>query len=166
MTTHPTFPLLLESGSQLVFTPCPGLKGVDLTTSLAQLKESGVDVVLTMMPAEDLEQEGVANLGEEAGKLDFEWFHLPVEDDALPEQPFEQAWAEHKKAILALLKEGKSFAVHCKGGTGRTGLMIGILLAELGFSYDEIVQKVQSVRPKSLTMACHTSYLKPYVEAL
>lgn len=164
--THPFDPLQLDAGNQLIFTPCPGLKGVDLATSLAQLKAGGADVVLTMMPAENLEKEGVATINEEAEKAGLLWFHLPIVDDALPAEPFEQAWTQHRAEILGLLKEGKNFAVHCKGGTGRTGLMIGILLAELGYGYDEIVQKVQSVRPKSLTLDCHTSYLKPYVERL
>lgn len=38
--SHPTWQLDLDSGA-LVLTPCPGTKGVDLQTSLQQLKRAG-----------------------------------------------------------------------------------------------------------------------------
>ena len=40
--------------------------------------------------------------------------------------------------------------MHCKGGSGRTGLVIALLMIQLGFDKQEIIIKVQSIRAKSL----------------
>ena len=61
--THPTWQLDLEQGA-LVLTPCPGTKGVDLEASLVQLKEQGVEAIVTALDNTELENKGVAQLGD------------------------------------------------------------------------------------------------------
>ena len=106
------------------------------------------------------------DLADYCQQLGLIWFHFPVEDDCAPEAEFEMAWSKCKQQVMNLVQTGQSLAVHCKGGTGRTGLMIAIILAELGCSYSEIVQQVQGVRPKALRLQPHLDYLQRYVEAL
>lgn len=37
------------------------------------------------------------------------------------------------------MNEGEGIVVHCMGGTGRTGTVIGCVLRDLGYSADEII---------------------------
>ncbi|PEG58949.1 tyrosine-protein phosphatase [Mycolicibacterium boenickei] len=53
-------------------------------------------------------------------------------------------------AILARihseLDAGRNVYVHCWGGKGRTGTVIGCLLAESGLSYDDVIDRIAELR--------------------
>lgn len=46
---HPFDYLELSTGS-LIFTPCPGTKGVSLSESISQLKTASAAAIITLMP--------------------------------------------------------------------------------------------------------------------
>ena len=159
---HPLDKLELSTGT-LIFTPCPGTKGVSLTDSFAQLKTAGAVAIITLMPQHELTQNNADNIGALCSEHDMAWFQLPIEDDCAPLQPFEQAFATHKTAILALLQAGNTVAIHCKGGSGRTGLMAAILMTQLGYSKADATAQVQSLRPKALGLAVHQAYFANFI---
>ena len=94
--------------------------------------------------------------------LGLAWFQLPVEDDCAPEAPFAAAFASHKTALLARLAAGQTLAIHCRGGSGRTGLMAAILLLEAGYAPTQVKSLVQGLRPKALTLTPHVHYLNSH----
>ncbi|MNY19373.1 hypothetical protein D3C86_1528040 [compost metagenome] len=85
-----------------------------------------------------------------------------MEDDCAPEAPFAAAFASHKTALLARLAAGQTLAIHCRGGSGRTGLMAAILLLEAGYAPTQVKTLVQGLRPKALTLAPHVHYLNSH----
>jgi protein tyrosine phosphatase (PTP) superfamily phosphohydrolase (DUF442 family) len=123
MTAHPYDVLPLADGGRLILTPCPGTKGAGLAESLAQLRRAGADAVLSMTPREELAKLEVAGLPEAVDAAGMRWFHFPIEDDAAPGPAFEQAWAANRDAVKALVSQRGSVVIHCRGGSGRTGLM-------------------------------------------
>lgn len=158
--THPFFPLVIEDGAgQLFFTPCPGTKDVGLQESLEQLAAAGASAIVTLMPQEEMQRNTVLELPELCKRLGLEWYHLPVEDDHAPEQEFADAWAPAKAKIHELLSAGKSIAIHCKGGTGRTGLVIALILVERGLPVEEVIARVKAVRSNALQIPAHLEYL-------
>lgn len=159
---HP-FDTLELSTAKLIFTACPGTKGVSLSDSVTQLKAAGAVAIITLMPQHELTQNNADNIGVLCSEHDMAWFQLPIEDDCAPQQPFEQAFAAYKAAILALLQAGNTVAIHCKGGSGRTGLMAAILMTQLGYSKADATAKVQSLRPKALGLAVHQAYFANFI---
>lgn len=159
---HPHDKLALSNGSTFIFTPCPGTKETSIHEAVSVLQQAGATAVITMNADEELSQLGVATLGDEIADMGMRWFQLPVEDDCEPEAAFAQAWQTNKAAMLALIADKKTIAIHCRGGTGRTGLMAAILMLETGYSWAEAKSMVQSVRPKALTLAPHLNYLKKH----
>ena len=159
MSLHPFDRLPLGTSRALIFTPCPGTKGAGLKESLAQLKAAGAEAVITLMPDEEMVRNGVGDLPDACRTTDLQWFHFPVEDDASPGEAFEQAWAAGKGRVFDIMDRSGTVAIHCKGGSGRTGLMAAIILCERGMNYDEIRRQVQSLRPNALKLAVHTDYL-------
>ncbi|MGL6327563.1 phosphatase domain-containing protein [Aeromonas rivipollensis] len=131
---HPFDILNLDNGARLIFTPCPGTKEASLQASLKTLQAAGADAVVTMMPDAELSEFKADSLPAECAALGLAWFQLPVEDDCAPEAPFAAAFASHKTALLARLAAGQTLAIHCRGGSGRTGLMAAILLLEAGYA--------------------------------
>ncbi|MEC8228491.1 MAG: dual specificity protein phosphatase family protein [Pseudomonadota bacterium] len=158
---HPFDYLELNTGT-LMFTPCPGTKGVSLSDSIGQLKAAGAAAIITLMPTHELEQNDVAQIGVICEELGLEWYQLPIEDDCAPEQAFEAAFTDYKASILALLQAGKKVAIHCKGGSGRTGLMAAILMTQLGYGKTEAQAIVQQLRPKALCHPVHQSYFAKF----
>lgn len=159
--THPVFVLAFtDSQAQILFTPCPGAKALPLAESIQQLADLGVCALLTLLPEEEIlanQVEALPQLCEQAG---MRWFHLPIEDDHAPEKAFRQAWQNTKAAVHSLLDEGKSIAIHCKGGTGRTGTVAAQILLERGVPLAEVIEQVRATRPQALRIECQLNYIE------
>ena len=156
---HPFDILPLESGANLIFTPCPGTKAVELQASLEQLASAGAVAILTLMPIEEMQRNAVNDLPALCASLGLQWFHLPIEDDRAPEQAFQTSWQLAKGKIHALVESGKSIAIHCKGGSGRTGLVAAQILLERGVPLEQVIDKVRAVRPNALQLPAHQAYI-------
>lgn len=158
--THPLTVLPLPNGGAFVFSPCPGTKGLDLIGSIKQIQAESIDAVISMLPDHELDYLNVSELGKLVEEAGMQWFQLPIEDDCAPEAPFHDAFTPHKNTLLSLVNSNKKILIHCRGGTGRTGLLAAILLLESGLEWPEVKSLIQSVRPKSLTLTPHLQYLK------
>lgn len=158
--SHPFDILPLKNGATFIFTPCPGTKGTGLVESIAALKQASANAIVTMLSSEELAHLQVANVGEAAQAAGLGWYQLPIEDDCGPEAPFLAAFAQYKDELLARINNQETLVIHCRGGTGRTGLMAAILLLELGWPWDEVQPLIRSVRPKALTLKPQVDYLK------
>lgn len=156
---HPFDILTLDNGAKLIFTPCPGTKGVSLVDSLKSLKEAGAQAVITMMAMAELTEKQVDTLPSLCAELHMDWYHLPVEDSCAPEAPFAQAFAQQKAILLELVESGATMVIHCHGGSGRTGMMAAILMLELGYAPAQVKSQIQLIRPKSLTSSVQVNYL-------
>ena len=162
---HPFDLLPLENGANLIFAPCPGTQAVDLSTALAQLAAAGAAAVLTLLPSEEIERNGVAELPHICNQLGMKWLHLPIEDDCAPEAPFEDAWQTHQANIQQLLDAGKSIAIHCKGGTGRTGMVAARILLARGLALEDVINRVRAVRSKALRIPVQMHYIETIAQA-
>ncbi|MBN3495090.1 cyclin-dependent kinase inhibitor 3 family protein [Vibrio neptunius] len=156
--THPTWQLDLEQGA-LVLTPCPGTKGVDLEASLVQLKDQGVEAIVTALDNTELESKGVAQLGEAAEKLGMQWFQIEIEDDCAPGDDFAVKWQQTSSALHQVVDNGGKVAMHCVGGSGRTGLLAAHLLLEKQWPLSDIVKEVQALRPGAFTKPVQVDYI-------
>jgi len=165
LATHPYDILILPDSGRFIFTPCPGTKGVDLATSISQLHQAGADAIITMMSDEELAKFEVSDLPEVVKQNDMTWFHFPVEDDAAPDDKFEQSWQYRKSEVLSMIKQGKCIAIHCRGGSGRTGFMAAVIMRELGMDEKQATDLVKSLRPNSLKLPVHTKYLSTHYDS-
>jgi protein-tyrosine phosphatase len=159
LNTHPHDKLVLPVGGALIFTPCPGTRGVDLASSVAQLRQAGADAVVTMMPDEELARFDVPALPDVVGQNGMSWFQFPIEDDAAPDEAFERTWQARKSEVLSLIRQDRCVAIHCRGGSGRTGFMAAVIMRELGMDVVQATALVKGLRPNSLKLAAHTDYL-------
>ena len=160
MNIHPSDLLPLDhEGAGLILTPCPGTRGVEPRTALEQLKAAGADAVITLMPKAEMASNGVTDIADLCSQSGLQWFHLPIEDEHAPERDFALAWQAQRLAVHQLLDDGKTIALHCKGGSGRTGLMAALLLVERGWSKDRAAAAVKALRPNALSLRVHQDYV-------
>ena len=161
MNLHPTFPLSLDQGSaQLILMPCPGTKDASLSASLKQLKDSSVAAIITLMTSQELEALSLGEIEEASKSLEMQWFHLAIEDDSIPDATFIESWKTIREKIHALLDNGENIAIHCKGGSGRTGLVSGQILIERGETLPVVIEKIQKLRPNAFRLDKHLDYIK------
>ena len=166
MTTHPSDLLPLDAaGAGLILTPCPGTKGVSPSATLEQLKAAGASAVITLMPQSEMASNEVTNLAALCSEAGLQWFHLPIADDHPPQADFSAAWQAQRAAVHRLLDSGGKIAIHCKGGSGRTGLMAAQILVERGSAKDEATAAVKALRPNALSLDIHQDYLSGLPEA-
>ncbi len=158
--THPTWELSIDHGATLVLTPCPGTKELGLDESLAQLKEQGVVAIVTAINSEEMASKNVGELGEKAKALGLKWFHLPIEDDCAPEADFAQQWKAVSPELHEIVKQGDKIAMHCMGGSGRTGLLAANLLLELDWPLPKIVTEVKALRPGAFSKPVQVNYVE------
>ncbi|UAB70454.1 cyclin-dependent kinase inhibitor 3 family protein [Vibrio sp. SCSIO 43132] len=157
--THPTWNLDLESGG-LVLTPCPGTKGVALEASLQQLKDEGVQAVVTALDNAELASKAVSELGDITEKLGMKWFQIEIEDDCAPSDAFTAKWQKASPELHKILNQGSKVALHCMGGSGRTGLFAAHLLLEKGWELADIIREVQALRPGAFTKPVQVDYIE------
>lgn len=161
--THP-FDVLSVPGLQgkLIFTPCPGTKATSLDEALETLKQAGATAVISLMPLSELDANGVVWIAKHCEQAGLVWFHLPVADEQVPLEDFDQAWEGRKQQILDLLMSGKDLAIHCKGGSGRTGLIAARILIEAGVPRTEAIALVQALRPKAIQHPAHINWINQF----
>ncbi len=147
---------------RLIFTPCPGTRDSSIDQALDTLKQAGAEAVLTLMPSAELAQNAASDLPALCAAKDLLWLHLPVADEQVPQADFDAAWAATIVQIQELLAADKAIAIHCKGGSGRTGLVAARILIDCGLPHAEAVAMVQTLRPKAIQHPAHVSWLERF----
>lgn len=162
MQTHPFDKLTLENGGEFIFTPCPGTKEATLKASVSQLKHAGAEAIITLMYDSELQKNNAQNLALECKEQGVTWFQFPLPDDDAPNQDFTNAFNHHYNEVIDIISRQGTVAVHCKGGSGRTGLVIGLLMKRLGYTHSDIITQVQSIRPKALKHPAQVSFFEQF----
>ncbi|WP_090938317.1 cyclin-dependent kinase inhibitor 3 family protein [Azotobacter beijerinckii] len=144
---------------RLIFTPCPGSKESSVAAALDTLRAAGAEALITLMQGEELRLNRADELPALCAERDLEWFHLPVADEQVPLEDFDAAWAQSRARIHELLDQGRSIVIHCKGGSGRTGLIAARILIDRGLPRAEAIALVQALRPKAIQHPAHVAWI-------
>jgi protein-tyrosine phosphatase len=146
----------------LFFTPCPGTQSTSIDEALLSLKAAGAKAVVTLTPNEEMDRLGVPTLGERCSAHGLAWFHLPIGDDDAPGEIFEAEWTNAWPHIQALIAAGDGVAIHCRGGSGRTGLIAARILTHQGADHALAISAVRSLRPKALQDSAQIFWLRKH----
>ena len=145
---------------ELLFTPFPATKGTSLIEAVTTLKQAGATGIITLMADAELAENAASDLGLVCQQTGLQWYQLPVADDAAPATDFQAAWQQHSAEILQRLQAGETLAIHCKGGSGRTGLIAAQIVLAAGGELDMTIAAVQALRPRALQHPAHLVYLQ------
>ena len=152
---------------------CPGKKspsvfgGIwdrDLALDLTAIKRDfDPTAIVTLMTDDELSVNKVPNLGQAVLDSGMEWFHLPIQDMATPDESFDDIWTEMAPWILQMIKQGDNVLVHCKGGLARSGTIAALLMIAFGVLNDQAIIKVRHARPGAIDIAKQKEYVRRYV---
>lgn len=159
--SHPFSILAMPDGADsLIFTPCPGTQDESLQQALGTLKNAGASAIVSLMSDAELTHNGVGELGQEVQAAGLAWYQLPIEDDEAPDTEFETRWQKALPALSKLLDANQAIAIHCKGGSGRTGLVAAKLMIDRGVPRTRAVELVQQLRPRAIQKPSHISSIE------
>lgn len=103
--------------------------GDALPAALAELRAAGVDVVVSLLPADQATALGLAGEEAAATAAGLAYRSFPIPDFGVPDR----AAAEPELAAVGeQLAAGRHVAVHCWGGVGRSSLIAAALLTRTG----------------------------------
>jgi protein-tyrosine phosphatase len=115
-----------------------------LTDEIAGWKAEGITDIVSLLEdheIRDLELTREADLVIEAG-LSFQRFPIPDRGVPFSRIDAETLWLD----LANRVRNGRSVAVHCRAGIGRSGLITAGVLMRLGVSPDEAWRKISKAR--------------------
>jgi len=137
-------PYWIEAGEwRLAILPRP--HGNDwLPDDIAAAHRAGVDVIVSALTLAEAQELGLAEEQECCARSGIEYLSFPIEDRSLPASANDLA--DFLDGLHAKLQHGKSVAIHCRAGIGRSSMACACLLSKQGISIDSAFQKIQAAR--------------------
>ena len=123
----------------------PRPRGGDwLEAEVDSFRESGVDVVVSLLEREEAEELDV--LEEEAccESKGISFLSFPIRDRDVPTSVEETR--SFVTAIFDQLESGKHVAIHCRAGIGRSSLIAACVLVLSGVDVDEAFARIEKAR--------------------
>ncbi len=136
----------------------PGSKDpAETEKNMKALLESGIRSIINLMEPDETDHsekpfksyDGIfKNLAKEMG-LDISWTRVPIPDLNVPSP---ETMRQILDLIDASLNDGKPVYIHCWGGRGRTGTVVGCyLVRNEGMSGEDALQKIKRLRTNEPT---------------
>ncbi len=137
-------PYWIDAGScRLAILPRP--RGWDwLEDDVAAARRSGVDVIVSALTEAEKQELGLSEEAKCCKESTIEFLSFPIEDGSLPVS--EGGLNAFIDSLDERVKQGKSIAIHCRAGIGRSPLLCACLLVRQGFSPESAFQKIQEAR--------------------
>jgi len=104
----------------VALSPLPGRKNLEEDVKL--LKEQNITAVVSLVSEEELIEKGLANFFEVFEANGIEVYHSPITDFGLPRESQMDSIIQY---LQSQLDADQNVLVHCMGGYGRSGMVMG-----------------------------------------
>ncbi len=132
-------------GGTIGMSSLPG-RGGNYKDDLEVFHEWRPGIVLSMVTNEELAAVGAPTLGNDIQSMASRWVHLPIQDFGTPGAEVIAQWPEVSRSVRAALKGGGRVIVHCRGGCGRSGMIVLRLMIECGEDRFEALNRLRAIR--------------------
>ena len=130
-------------GIRLAIIPRP--IGLDwLEDNIRFLQRAGVDVVVSALTGVEAEELGLLDEGLCCQRSGLVFLSFPIEDRSVP--PSLNQFDGLLNSVTDYLRKGKAVGVHCRGGIGRSSMIVASVLIRNGLSVDSAFTAIQQAR--------------------
>lgn len=106
---------------------------------------------------------GVPDLLEESGHGGIEVLRFPIQDMGVPQEAASERFANFVGEVVKHLEAGKNVVAHCRGGLGRTGMVVACVLVALGeHTADEAIGAVREARRGTVQTEEQAEFVRQY----
>jgi protein-tyrosine phosphatase len=138
-------PFWVKTGNTLRLAIVPRPRGArTLARDIAELKESGVDILVSMLPADEAEELGLEQEAAACQAAGITFRSFPIRDGGVPEDVI--SFLGLLRELLRELHQERSVAVHCFASIGRSSLLLATLLCAEGFDAQEAFKRISKAR--------------------
>lgn len=114
-----------------------------LADDLGALRETGVDKLVCALTEHDMERLGLLHEPETAAAVGLDYVSFPITDLGVPDAT---DLIRLSQTLASEVKGGRFVVAHCFGGVGRSGLIVGATLIQLGASAEQAVELISTAR--------------------
>jgi protein-tyrosine phosphatase len=115
-----------------------------LEDEVKQWKASGVDMVVSALTGPEVSELDLLNEGTLCAANGIVFRSFPIEDRSVPDSTSD--YRDLVEGIADELSAGRSVAVHCRMGIGRTGLIAAGVLVRLGHDPESAFRMLSAAR--------------------
>ncbi|MCK8483412.1 protein phosphatase [Aliiroseovarius sp. S2029] len=126
--------------------PLPGRWG-SYSEDLGVIRDWHPSLVLSLTTAAEMAAYGASSLPADLTKASIAWHHLPIPDFGTPKAETRETWTNASRFAHASLASGGKVLAHCKGGCGRSGMILLRLMVEHGEPPDTALSRLRRTRP-------------------
>ncbi|MBO9474529.1 dual specificity protein phosphatase family protein [Shimia sp. R10_1] len=138
------YPCAVSDG-QLALSPAPGAAR-PLAEALEAISNWGAQHVVSLTEESEMMALGMQSLGDGLTRLGIHWIHVPIADFDIPNAAQTERWAVIEAQLLQALKAGERVLVHCRGGCGRSGMMVLKLMMAVGEAPEGALARLRAIR--------------------
>jgi protein tyrosine phosphatase (PTP) superfamily phosphohydrolase (DUF442 family) len=139
----------LAGGSRLGLCRLPGLKE-SYEADLTDLTDWRPDIVVSMTTRSEMHEAGSADLGQIIQRSGIAWFHIPIEGFGGLNAENIARWSRLSGQVHLCLDQGGAVLFHCRGGQGRSGMMVLRVLVERGADPKYALEQLRAERPEAV----------------
>jgi len=111
------------------------------------------------MKHDEFEKIKIKNFFEIISKMPFIFYHFPITDCSFPTKMIDLEIRNFEKNYLINFKRNEKIFVHCRGGLGRTGVIVSRFLINLGYKPKEAINLVRKIRPGAIENSKQENYV-------
>lgn len=115
-----------------------------LEDEINSLRIAGIDVVVSLLTADEIPELDLADESAVCSRHGLHFRSFPITDRGIPQS--ECRFREFINDVVADLAAGRSVAIHCRAGIGRSSLVAASLLAIKGYSVDKAFDTIIAAR--------------------
>jgi protein-tyrosine phosphatase len=119
-----------------------------LEDEAAGWRRAGLDVVVSLLEADEAAQLDLATEGDIAQSKGIHLISFPIPDRGVPASM--AAALGLLRSLAAALEEGKNVAIHCRQGIGRSGLIATAVLVTYGIGAEKAIETVSTARGQAI----------------
>lgn len=118
--------------------------GAWLKDELALIKRAGVDVLISMLEADEAAELGLSNEAAVCKTAGVTFRSFPIPDRETPQST--ARFAEFLQLLQSDLRAGRSIGAHCRASIGRSSLLLAAVLCAEGFEPDDAFLRISRAR--------------------
>jgi protein-tyrosine phosphatase len=123
----------------------PKPRGGDwLEDEIISLRGMGVDVLVSLLTDEEIIEVSLADEALHCANNRIEFLRFPIPDHSVP--PLNKKTAEFIHELAQRLAAGKSIAIHCRAGLGRSSMIAACVMVLAGIDPNSVFDQIGAVR--------------------
>ena len=137
----------------------PGLQG-NFLADIEKIFNWKPTAIISLTEQKEIEDLGANDFISFIEKEKIPLLHFPIKDFGTVDQQREFLWEPISKNILKKVNNGDRILLHCRGGCGRSGMIVLRIMIEFGEDPEEALERLRKIRPCAVETEAQENWAK------